>query len=138
MTEMTTYMRVPQVEEGGGVVIESDAEDAGNKRSFPRRAMVLLNQYAQISSAAYQHGVAERKLSFSIFLVFFVCFVFTSLFVFSAGDLCSSYSEGIHRLQLERDHYKNQATLLSVELSKLTGKNSPGVPSPPSYDTIIP
>ena len=136
MTEMTTYMRVPQADEGGGVML-TESDDFENKRSFPRRALVLLNQYAQISTSTYQHGVAERKLSFAIFLIFFVCFIFTSLFVFSGGDMCNSYSDGLHRVQMERDHYKNQVDVLSAQLSKLTGK-TPDIPPPPSYDTIIP
>lgn len=107
-----------------GVPAEEGDLESGERRSARRRALVILNQYAQITSSAYQHGMGERKLSFTLFLVMFVCFVFTLVFLFSGGDMCASHVEGLARLRAENDH-------LRAQLAKLTSDRIEAPPASP-------
>lgn len=120
------YMKVSPgaLEQGSGDSSSFFAdEDSSPRRSSPvwmlRRIFGIINSYIQITSPAYQHGPSERKLSFLVFIFMFICVIFTSFFVFSGGDACSSHQQGLERLRAERDH-------LLAELAAL--KSVPEVP----------
>jgi hypothetical protein len=115
------YMKVPMGFQDQPVAASSsffpDAEDDSSpRRSSPvwilRRIFGVMNSYLQITSPGYQHGPSERKLSFFVFMFMFICFICTSLFVFTGGDQCSSHQQGLERLRAERDHLQAELALL--------------------------
>ncbi len=126
-------MGVSYNEESGTTKDWDDEEESTPRRSSPvwfiRKFFRKINTYLQITSPAYQHGATERKLSFIVFLLMFVCFIWTSFFLFSGGDVCSSHQQGLDRLRAERDH-------LAAELEALRPKQ----PNPPANDdgAVIP
>ena len=110
------YLRVPTAESS----LPPDESPRHSSSVGVKRAVRWLNSYVQITSPAYQHGKPERKLSLIIFLVFFVCFVFSMLFIFSAGDMCASHSQGLERLRMERDQLKAEIIELRGQLESST------------------
>ncbi len=114
-------MGVPYSEESGMRRDFDEDDDASSppRRSSPvwylRKFFQKMNTYLQITSPGYQHGSTERKLSFFAFLFMFICLIWTLVFVFSAGDMCSSHQQGLERLRAERDH-------LAAELEALRPK----------------
>ena len=110
------YLKVPTVEEGG-VASSSSLDDVsprrpvlGSLRGFFR----YCNSILHITNP--QQSSSEKKIAFFAFMLLFVCFIFTSFFVFSGGDVCSSYQQGLERLRAENEH-------LAKELAELRKTN---------------
>lgn len=125
------YLKVPTAESS---VLHAD-ESPRHSSSSVKRAVRWLNSYVQITSPAYQHERAERKLSLTIFLIFFVCFIFSMVFVFSGGDVCFSHAQGLERLRIERDHLREEIVALKAQLA---GPSEVTSEEPQLADHVIP
>jgi hypothetical protein len=115
MLEMK-YLKVPTVEEGG-VASSSSVEEASPRRPMLGSLRALFrycNSMLHITNQ--QQSSSEKKIAFFAFMVLFVCFFFTSFFVFSGGDVCSSYQQGLERLRAQNEH-------LAKELAQLRKTN---------------
>ena len=133
------YLRVSP-EEGVEEAIPRPVSSPTSRRSdsVPRQILRILHQYTQITSGAYQHGMPERKMSFGIFMIFFVCFIFSAFYFFTLGDVCSSYQEGLVRLRLDRDRLQAEVDRLTKELRSMGAVVGDQVMPPPPVSGVIP
>jgi hypothetical protein len=90
----------------------------------------------QVTSPAYQQTGGERKVAFFAFMFMFICFIFTSFFVFTSGDVCHSYQQGMERLRAERDMLRNEIAILKQSLP--VADDAPSPPENNAPDSNVP
>lgn len=132
MMEMK-YLGVPNLEDPESLQsAESFSEESMPEYSLRKKLIRFFNDYLQISALAYQHGPVERKLSFGVFMGLFVCFIYTAFSIFSFGDSCLGYEEGMARLRAEREFLQEALGSARSEIVLLKGLqgNLTSLPTP--------
>lgn len=115
------YLKVPTADdlESSSSSVPIDEPSPRHSLRWLRRVFRFFNSYLQVTSPAYQQTGGERKVAFFAFMCMFICFIFTSFFVFTGGDVCHSYQQGMERLRAERDMLRNELSLLRQSLPAL-------------------
>ena len=100
-----SYLRVPTDLEDGEI-LSSGFSPKRSSRGFIRKIFrkLNLNRFG---------GVTERVLLVIMFFVFFTCFIYTLLSVFTGGDTCFAYQQGLDRLRAERDRLREELERLA-------------------------
>lgn len=112
------YLKVPTADDLESSSSSAPIDEPSQTRSYRslRRVFRFFNAFLQVTSPAYQQTGGERKVAFFAFMLMFICFIFTSFFVFTGGDVCHSYHQGMERLRAERDILRNEIALLKQSL----------------------
>lgn len=132
------YLKVPTADDLESSSSSAPIDEPSQTRSFRslRRVFRFFNAFLQVTSPAYQQTGGERKVAFFAFMLMFICFIFTSFFVFTGGDVCHSYHQGIERLRAERDMLRNEIALLKQSLS--ISDDAPPPRENPAPDSNVP